>query len=199
MRPLLIRELGKRGLLTYASIPISFTVDTIYRVDVLDTGLGGLCLVEEKVDQPYLKDYDRTGSDGTPESPLYWPELFDISSWGIFLAYDEDMPVGGATIALHSPDVNMLEGRDGLAVLWDIRVRPDRRGEGIGTKLFRHSENWAKEQGCRQLKIETQNVNVPACRFYSRQGCTLGGIYRFGYAGRLNVAHEVMLLWYLDL
>ena len=49
------------------------------------------------------------------------------------------------------------------------------------------------------MKIETQNVNVPACRFYAQQGCHLGAILRYGYAGCPEVAHEAMLLWYLDL
>jgi streptothricin acetyltransferase len=47
--------------------------------------------------------------------------------------------------------------------------------------------------------VETQNTNVPACRFYARQGCVSGGINRFGYAGCPAAAPEAMLLWYLDL
>ena len=50
-----------------------------------------------------------------------------------------------------------------------------------------------------QLKAETQNVNVAACRFYAAMGCRLGAIHRFAYAGQPHVAGEVMLLWYLDL
>jgi hypothetical protein len=30
-------------------------------------------------------------------------------------------------------------------------------------------------------------------------GCELGVIHRHGYAGHPKVAHEAMLLWYLDL
>lgn len=54
-------------------------------------------------------------------------------------------------------------------------------------------EAWAAARGCRQLKIETQNVNVPACRFYARQGCVLGAINRFAYR---EFPDEVQLLWY---
>jgi hypothetical protein len=49
---------------------------------------------------------------------------------------------------------------------------------------------------CRQLKVETQNINVPACRFYARQGCVLGVIDRFAYP---TLPDEVQLLWYKDL
>jgi len=91
----------------------------------------------------------------------------------------------------------MLEGRRDLAVLWDIRSSPAYRGVGI--PLFRHAGNWAKKKGCSQLKVETQNVNVPACRFYLRMGCQLGEIRLFGYAAAPKVRHEIMLNWYLDL
>ena len=93
----------------------------------------------------------------------------------------------------------MLVGRKDLAVLWDIRVHPDRRRSGIGTQLFKHAVKWAQSRGCTQLKIETQNINVPACEFYVKQGCHLGEINRYGYAGHQDVQHEVMLIWYLDL
>ena len=62
--------------------------------------------------------------------------------------------------------------------------------------LFRAAEAWSRDRGCRQLKIETQNINVPACRFYLRQGCVLGGINRFAYR---EFPEEVQLLWYKDL
>jgi len=41
--------------------------------------------------------------------------------------------------------------------------------------------------------VETQNVNVPACRFYARMGCVLGGIHRFAYP---ELPGEARLLWY---
>ncbi len=84
-------------------------------------------------------------------------------------------------------------------MLCDIRVRPERRREGIGARLFAHAVAWSRDQGFARLRIETQNVNVPACRFYARMGCELGVIHRHGYAGHRAVAHEAMLLWYLDL
>jgi len=182
----------------YAAIPIAFRVEAILRVDAIDHGLGGLALAEEKADPPYVK-YDSQDSDDESDSPVAWPKRFDVTRWGIFLAYDGPWPMGGAAVAIDAPGLNVLEGRHDLAVLWDIRVRADVRGRGIGTALLRHAAEWAKQQGCTQLKIETQNVNVPACRFYASRGCTLGAIQRYGYAACPSVAHEAMLLWYLDL
>jgi len=196
--PVEIRQVGLDLLAAYAAIPISFKVESILRVDAVDQGLGGLALVEEKANPPYVKDYGQDSGDES-DSPVAWPKLFDVSRWGIFLAYNGPRPVGGAAVAIDTPGLNVLEDRHDLAVLWDIRVCPDVRGRGIGTALLRHAAGWARQQGCAQLKIETQNVNVPACRFYAGQGCTLGAIHRYGYAACPPVAHEAMLLWYLDL
>lgn len=189
-----IREFGTEVLERYGKIPIWFRVESFLCVEEIDNGLGGLLLKEERLDEPYIKDYD----DYEEEGPIRWAKRFDVSNWGFFLAFDGDEPVGGAVVAYRSPKVDMLEGRTDLAVLWDIRVHPDRRGEGIGTSLFQHAVRWARERNCRQLKIETQNINVQACRFYVSQGCHLGVIHRHAYMDP-RVAHETMLLWYLDL
>jgi ribosomal protein S18 acetylase RimI-like enzyme len=62
-----------------------------------------------------------------------------------------------------------------------------------GAVLFRAAEDWAAARGCGWLKIETQNVNAAACRFYQKMGCTLGGIDRFAYP---ELPREVQLLWW---
>ena len=192
-----IRKVGSEELARYALVPIGFWVHSLLRVEPVDGGLGGLRLIEKPVRPPYLKDYDAQ-SDGE-EGPTHWAIHFDVRHWGLLLAEDGDRPVGAAAVAFDSPGVHMLEDRPGLAVLWDIRVHPHWRGRGIGTQLLHSAAAWAREQGAHQLKIETQNVNVAACRFYAAQGCTLGAIHRYGYAGCPEVAHETMLLWYLDL
>jgi GNAT superfamily N-acetyltransferase len=189
-----VREIPPEELPRYAEIPIAFRVESVFRVDAVDGGLGGFRLVEEAV-EPYMKDYDALAD----ERPTHWLRRFDVSNWGFFLALDEERTVGGATVACDTPGVDMLGGRTDLAVLWDLRVAPERRGQGIGSRLFGHVAEWARKRGCKQLKIETQNVNVRACRFYAKQGCTLGSIDRHGYAGCPEVAREAMLLWYLDL
>jgi streptothricin acetyltransferase len=190
-----IREIGVEGLSEYAQIPIAFEVRSILKAVLIEGGLGGIRLREEAVAEPYLKDYD-DAEEGFPED---WLRQFDVSNWGILIARQDGDCMGGVVVAHNTAGVNMLEGRSDLAVLWDMRVRPEARHRGIGAQLFRHAAGWARERGCRQLKAETQNVNVPACRFYARQGCELGAIHRFGYAGHPRVGHEVMLLWYLEL
>jgi ribosomal protein S18 acetylase RimI-like enzyme len=66
-------------------------------------------------------------------------------------------------------------------------------GAAAGSALFRAAEGWAGARGCGWLKIETQNVNAAACRFYRKMGCALGGIDRFAYP---ELPDEVQLLWW---
>ena len=87
----------------------------------------------------------------------------------------------------------MLEGADDLACLWDLRVLPEYRGRGVGRILFEAAVNWAKSRKCRLFKVETQNINVPACRFYVRRGCHLGGFNLHAYPETMN---EIALFWY---
>jgi hypothetical protein len=64
----------------------------------------------------------------------------------------------------------MLAGRKDLALLWDIR--------------------------CRRLMVETQNINVGACRFYERKGCMLRTVRRGAYP---QLPQEIQLRWFMDL
>jgi GNAT superfamily N-acetyltransferase len=176
----------------YADISIAFEVSRVLDVKAQDSGLGGLVLSERSPDVPYVKDYDAIKGEG----PAQWARRFDVSSWGLFAARLEGRRVGGAAVAFNSSGLLMLEGRTDMAVLWDIRVSPEARGQGVGSALFRAVEAWARARGCRQLKVETQNINVPACRFYARQGCELGAIHRFAYP---ELPGEIQLLWYKDL
>ncbi len=191
----MIRDLQLDELRLYAEVPATFEVTSRLAITLVEGGLGGITLREEPVRAPYTKDYDAY-EEGGPER---WPERFDMRSWGLFLSLEDDRVVGGAARAFDAPDLNMLEGRRDLAVLWDLRVHPDVRGRGIGTELLEHATRWSHKRGCQELKIETQNVNVPACRLYAKLGCRLGSINRYGYAQDSALSHEAMLVWYRDL
>lgn len=153
---------------------------------------GGFVLTERRLDAPYVKDYDAIEG----EHPTQWARLFDVRNWGLFAARMDGQRIGGAVVAYDTPGLDMLEGRGDLAVLWDIRVTPEARGKGVGSALFRSAEAWARARGCRKLKVETQNINVSACRLYARQGCVLAAVHRFAYP---RLPGEIQLLWYKEL
>jgi GNAT superfamily N-acetyltransferase len=188
-----IEEHGPDILERYSEIPITFRVESILRLDVEGAGLSGFSLLEEPVETPWVKEYDRPGRC------VGWAKRWDVGNWGFLLATDGPRAVGGAVMAMDTPDVTMLDERKDLTVLWDLRVQPDLRGHGIGTQLFSRAVDWARARNCAQMKVETQNINVRACRFYARQGCHLGAIHRHAYEHDPQVSAEVMLFWYLDL
>jgi ribosomal protein S18 acetylase RimI-like enzyme len=187
-----IREDSATALKEYARIPIAFEVREIFDVAAREDVPGKFVLTRRGLEVPYVKDYDAIEG----ESPAHWAERFDVSNWEFLAARFEGRRVGGAALALDTASIDMLEGRGDLAVLWDIRVAPEARGQGVGASLFRAAEARAAARGCRQLKIETQNINLPACRFYARQGCELRAINRFAYP---QFPDEIQLLWYKEL
>jgi ribosomal protein S18 acetylase RimI-like enzyme len=78
------------------------------------------------------------------------------------------------------------------ALLWDFRVASDARRQGIGSALLEAVEQRARERSARSLRVETQDVNVPACRFYHRSGFRLERITPGVYP---QLPDEVQLLW----
>ena len=175
-----------------ARIPIDFLVDRILEVSMVDGGLGGITLREVTVDRPWTKDYDAEAEEG----PTRWPARFDVTNWGLIAAHDGDRRVGGVVIAFDSPDLHMLRGRRDVAVVWDLRVHPEARAGGTGALLWQAAEQWAAGRGCRTLRVETQNINVGACRLYRKMGCTLASVDRFAYP---DLPHETQLIWAKDL
>src|SRR5687768_16178987 len=93
----IIREPANEATLrSYAKIPIAFRVESIFRVDLIDGGLGGIRLVEEAIAEPYVKDWP---IDGPDDGPIQWTRRWDTSSWAVLLAYSGDHRVGGAVMA----------------------------------------------------------------------------------------------------
>lgn len=181
-----VEEQGLSVMPQYATIPIAFEVASV--LDIEQERNGQLALKERHLDQPYIKNYDTIDGEG----PCHWPRHFDISNWGVFTAHLDDQQVGGAVVAFKTPELMILDQRDDIAVLWDIGVSPEARGQGVGSELFRAAEGWAKGHGCRYLKVETQNINVAACRFYAAQGCELTAANRHAYP---ELPDEIQLLW----
>jgi GNAT superfamily N-acetyltransferase len=180
------------SLVEYGDVPTAFEIRSIFEMSKTDGDTPDIVLAERGVAAPVLKDYDSIVGDG----PATWSTRFDLSTWGIFAARRGGRRVGGAVVAFRSPKISMLEGRDDLAVLWDIRVAPNVRRNGVGAALLRAAELWAAANGAASMKVETQNINVPACRFYARHGYVLRAANRSAYP---EFPDEIQLLWYKDL
>jgi len=186
-----IREHDVRDLESYARIPIAFEVSSVLDVAENLAAARSFLLTERRLATPYLKDYDAIPGN----SPTDWPRRFDMSQWRMFIAEIQGQQFGGAIVAWRTAELTILEGRDDLAVLWDLRVIPAARGQGVGAALFQTAENWAKGCGYRQLRIETQNINVSASRFYEQQGCELISVKPKMYP---ELPNEIQMIWQRD-
>jgi GNAT superfamily N-acetyltransferase len=188
--PTTISEQSLDDLVAYARIPIAFEVRSV--LDVTDDGAGGFSLTERPVATPWIKDYDAVPGEG----PLAWAARWDLSRWGVLAAFLGAARVGGCAVARDTPGVEMLSGRADLAVLWDLRVAPELRRRGVGARLFAAACAWAAAHGCTEMKIETQDVNVGACRFYRAQGCELRAVDPNAYP---RLPGEAALYWWRTL
>jgi GNAT superfamily N-acetyltransferase len=178
-----IRVGGFDRIADYAAIPIAFETSSRIDLDALRAGQ----LVE--IPMPARrKEYDEFAE----ERSTALPTRFDVGNWGVLFAFDGGARVGGAIVAWDCPGFHMLESRLDLAVLADIRVAPEARGCGVGRALVSSAEGWARERGCVELKVETQDINVHACRFYQAMGFALSEIDPNAYGPDLD---EVQLIW----
>ncbi len=168
----------------YCEVPIAFLVNAQFEPHPRPD--GGWDLQERPVAEPYTKDYDY----------YEWALDFDLSNCAILSAFVGDRRVGGALLAFNTRGIHLLEGRSDLTVLWDLRVAPEFRRHGIGSMLIERAVQWARERGCRELKIETQNINVAACNFYARMGCELRFVREGIYP---SIPDEIQFLWYREL
>lgn len=162
----------------YSNISAEFCGHSIY--DIIEWHL-----IERYVPK-FSKNYDDY------EYPLSWCTNWDISEWGIIFVQIGNLPIAGAIVAVHTDGLDMSEERDDLAVLLDIRVLPEYRRKGIGSQLFRFVEEWSKRRGLTELKIETQNNNVAAVKFYRKMGCIISEINRNVY---LKIPEEIQLIF----
>ncbi len=178
----------------YDQIPMTVQVNSYYYIKKSNRGLGGFAFIETPV-EPYIKDFRADGDANMAELPQRW----DLANWAFFMAFAGEAPVGGAIVASRTEGVKMLGGRDDLAVLWDIRVADRCKRQGIGQALFDMAAAWSRRQGLVQMKIECQNNNIPAIKFYHKQGAVLTAIDEYAYYNDPKYRHEVQLIWHLDL
>jgi len=78
----------------------------------------------------------------------------------------------------------------------NIDVRRDFRRQGIGKKLIEQAIFWAKNKDLKGLRLETQDINLIACRFYQKCGFVLGAVDNLLYRNFEN-KNEKALFWYL--
>ena len=83
----------------------------------------------------------------------------------IFLAKDENESLGFTQLYPTHSSVSLEK----FFILNDLFVLPARRGQGIGERLLRHSQEFVRETGLKGLSLSTA-VDNPAKRLYEKLG-----------------------------
>lgn len=184
-----IRQESFDQLSEHVRVPNTFEVPSV--LDIVEQGSGvgetnTFELTQRVIESPYVKDYDAL------EDPLTWPGRFDLSNGVLLAAYISGQRAGGAIIAFDVANLDTLSDGHDVAVLWDLRVAPGFRRQGIGRALFAAAEQETIGRGGVAIQVETQNNNIAACRFYERQNCTLMSINRAAYT---ELPSEIQMIW----
>lgn len=82
------------------------------------------------------------------------------------IAEGEEGPVG---LAVFFSNYSTFLGRSGI-YLEDLYVRPELRGQGIGTRLLAEVAKRAVERGCQRLEWAVLDWNEPSIQFYKSLG-----------------------------
>jgi ribosomal protein S18 acetylase RimI-like enzyme len=179
-------------LTEYARVPIGFTVAEVFDEHAVAALVDVTSPVATPVVSPYWKDYDAYPGG----RPTDWPARFDVSGWIVLAASVDDQRVGGAVIIHDDPQIDLLRDCESCALIWDLRVAPEMRGRGVGSALLDAAERVAVQRGARAMRVETQQINVPACRLYARHGFRVERAVPDAYRA---LPDEVQLIWWKTL
>ena len=135
---------------------------------------------EEIFDEPYEKTYD----DDFSYINIDFINNDDVA---VFLYFCDNTYAG---------NIILWKNWNKDCYIENIDVRRDFRRQGIGKKLIEQAVIWSKERYLKGLRLETQDINLIACRFYQRCGFTLGSVDTLLYRNFDNY-DEKALFWYL--
>lgn len=145
---------GATELAAMARLDTSFATTCVYRVVVSEEGFA----LRESPVPPLRKRYDLT--EGVSEGGRPW-DLFAL----VFAAAE---PIGFMATT--------YQRWNGRQVLNELHIAPAHRRRGLARELLTIVAVTARDNGAREIWLETQNVNVAAVRAYRRLGFTLTGI-----------------------
>lgn len=165
-----IRVITVEDVPALQQLDCSFETDRIYTLDVQERLFHGstrpfpprdsprlsLTLQECFIDPPFYKNL---GENNFSQDEV---EAKVRSAQGGFVAI-ADSQIAGAVL------LHVERERSVARISLNVVGRQFRR-YGIGSLLLRCASDWAREQGCWAIFLETQQNNYPAIQFYLRNG-----------------------------
>lgn len=116
-----------------------------------------------------LADYEKMLSHAQATAADLTAALFGPRPVAEALLADVDGAPAG--FALFFATFSTFVGKPGI-YLEDIFVRPEHRGQGIGTAFFRELAKLAVQRGCGRMAWSVLDWNEPALAFYKSLGAT---------------------------
>ena len=120
---------------------------------------------------------ERTDRFRATDQPARSRRLFDAhltdTEQALFVAEVDGAAVGLVRVQalerLEVPDVPTLAPRR-YAMVQELVVAEAHRRRGIGTRLMREAERWARDRGLTQIELGVYEFNEAALRLYSKLG-----------------------------
>ena len=168
-----IQHLPKEQWQDY-KLPMNY--ETSHYYDAQISGFN-VRFVKKAFEEPVQRGGEANGDDR-----LYAPWWEGAEAYGVL--------ENGALIACVELWKENWSNRLRVTELW---VADSHHRRGIGSALMDFAKQYAKEQGCRALMLETQSCNENAIAFYLVQGLVLFGFDRCAYSNRDIENREVRL------
>lgn len=167
------------------------TLDTIALVDTFDRSFVVhsrlvLSVVDGQVTTrivpvpDFIKTYPRDEIDYT--TFVHNPDKV------IFFAYRDTRAIG---------QIVLIKSWNQYGFVQNLNVDSPFRRAGVGRALLEKGIEWARQKNLPGVMLETQDINVPACRLYNDVGFQLGGFDQFLYTPFNMNPPETALYWYL--
>lgn len=121
--------------------------------------------------------------------PTRHTALMALERGDLFVYVDNDTVMATAIINQKQVDAyalghwNIKASDDEVMVLHTLVVSPQFAGRGIGRKMVAYYEQYAREHGCKDLRIDTQAKNKAARKLYSHLGFEEIGIVPCDFNG----------------
>ena len=116
----------------------------------------------------------------------------------LFVAEEEGEVAGTAILNQKQVDVYALAAwkypapPEQVMVMHTLVIHPARYGHGLGPGFVKFYEDYAREQGCTVLRIDTNEINTKARALYKRLGFREAGIFPCLFNGIENVQLVVL-------
>lgn len=108
--------------------------------------------------------------------------IYHVNELPGFIAILEDEPVGLVTYFLEDGDCEIIS--------LDSTIE----GIGMGSTLIETMKNFAREEGCKRLRLITTNDNTKALKFYQKRGFRLAALYPNAVEKSRELKPEIPLL-----